>query len=273
MRYHRHLLCSSALLALLGWTAMPAYAQVGGASGGSGGSRTSSSGSSSSGTSVGGGFTGGGSSTGGGFTGGTGSSGSSMTSGGFTGTTTSTTGKGGGSSTAVPSQSNPLFSTYANPLNQGLLDITGKPTSNKAFGQASYPLYSGSGTTGGGGAFGGGTGSSSTTAFGYNTGGIVYPSNYITVAGDSLPPVVHAAPKLQAAVADVLSRSTVVRPNGIKLQVDGSTVIIEGTVASAKDKRIIEGMIRMTPGVRSLVSNLEVSETLPNPKTGQSLGQ
>src|SRR5438552_4133205 len=158
MRYHRHLLCCGALAALFALSTAPVQAQVGGASGASGGGSTSSgSGSSSgSGTSVSGGFTGGGNSSSGGFTGSSGTG--SSNSGGFTGNTTSPSGKtGSGSGTSVPSQSNSFLSTYANPLTQGLLDITGKPTSNKAFGQPSYPLYSGSGTTtgGAGGGFGG----------------------------------------------------------------------------------------------------------------------
>ena len=281
MRYRQYLL-GAALVTLFALTSAPAYGQAF-STGGSG---------SSSGTSVGGGFSGGSSSgggssssgstattPGGGFTGG-----GSSSSGGFTGSTAPSGQKtGGGSTTAVPSQSNFILQTYANPLTQGLLDITGKPTSTKAFGQAAYPLYSGSGTTtgstfgggfgGAGGGFGGGS-SSSTTAFGYNTGGITYPANYITVAGDTLPPVVHASPVLQSTVVDVLSRSTVIHPTvPFKVQVNGSTVTIEGTVASPKEKRIAEGIVRMTPGVRAVISNLQVSETFPNPKSGQPIGQ
>ena len=235
MRRCRHLLWGGALAAIFALNAAAAYGQ-GGASGGSGGGSRGSSSSSSvgSGSSGSGGFSGGssGSNTGsGGFSGG-----GNTSSGGFTGNTGGQ-GKsaGGGSATSIPSQSNAFLQTYANPLTQGLLDITGKPTSNKPFGQASYPLYSGSGQTGGGV----GGGSSSTNAFGYNTGGLVLPSNYITVAGDSLPPVVHAAPKLQSALTEVLSRSTIVMNNdAVRIQVDGSTVTLTGPVGRSEERRV-----------------------------------
>src|SRR5438874_1217175 len=115
--------------------------------GGTGGTGRSS-GSSSSASSVGGGFTGGGNSTGGGFTGG-GTSGSTS-SGGFTGSTSAQggarggTGGGitGGTSTTVPSQANPFLSTYVNPLTVGMVDVTGKQTVNKAFGQPMYNVIS-----------------------------------------------------------------------------------------------------------------------------------
>jgi osmotically-inducible protein OsmY len=45
-------------------------------------------------------------------------------------------------------------------------------------------------------------------------------------------------------------------------------VTLEGTVGSAKEKRIVEGMVRMTPGVRAVFNRLQISETLPAPKTG-----
>ena len=274
MPYRRILLWAGVAIAWLGLGAWAAHAQTGSV-GGTGGARTvSSGGSSSSSTSMGGGFTGGGSTSSGGFTGGSG--GSSSTSGGFTGGTTTSTGKGGTSSTAVPTSSNPWLSTYGNPLTMGLLDSAGKPTFTKAFGQATYPTYSSSttGTTGGfGGATGGFGGGTSSTSYSFNTGGIAYPPNYITVAGDSLPVVVHSNPKLQGAVSNLLQRSTLIRPiDPYKVSVNGSTVTIEGTVASAKEKRVVEGMIRMTPGVREVINNLQVAETLPNPKAGLPIG-
>jgi hypothetical protein len=248
----------------------------------SSGSSSSSSGSSAS--SVGGGFTGGGSSAGGGFTGGSGSGSASSSSGGFTGGGSSTSGGTGftgggsytsGSGTAVPSTVNPFLSTYVNPLTVGMLDVTGKQTVNKAFGQPMFNVFSTATTGSTNSSFGniggmGGTNSAnSATNFGFNTFGMSRTPNYAAVLSSDMPRVVHANPQLQAQVTDLLSRSTSLQTSTpINVSVKDGTVTLEGSVASAKDRRLIEGMTRLTPGVRNVVNNLEVTETLPAPNKG-----
>jgi osmotically-inducible protein OsmY len=244
---------------------------VGGTGGSSGGSGSSAS-------TVGGGFTGGGASAGGGYTGGTGSASGSTASGGFTGGTgfQPSSGIGGGSaSTTTPNSANPFVSTYGNPLGIGMVDVTGKQTIKKNFGQAMYSVYS-TATTGGSGTLGGlgGAGASSTVMYGYNTIGMGRTPYYTATLGDSLPVVTHPNPQLQASVTDLLQRTTsVTLSTPIKVRVEGQTVFLDGNVATPRDKRIIEGMIRLTPGVRDVVNNLEVgSEVLPQPKTAPAIG-
>ncbi len=52
----------------------------------------------------------------------------------------------------------------------------------------------------------------------------------------------------------------------IKLKMDGSTVVITGTVASFHQKQLAEAMLRLEPGVYELRNELQVTESGPAPK-------
>jgi hypothetical protein len=92
---------------------------------------------------------------------------------------------------------------------------------------------------------------------------------YSAMLSADLPLVVHPNSQLQAAVADTIGRSTAIgQPGAVRVRVDNQTVYLDGTVATPKEKRIAEGLVRLTPGVRNVVNNLEVTEVLPRPKTG-----
>jgi osmotically-inducible protein OsmY len=63
----------------------------------------------------------------------------------------------------------------------------------------------------------------------------------------------------QSEVARVLARSTSLNPNrDIRVLVEGPVVVLRGTVASDHDRRLAEGLIRLTPGVREVRNELEV---------------
>jgi hypothetical protein len=273
MRRNR-LLVGAALAGFLAFTVgeQRAFAQL--TTGGAGVSSGFGGGGTTGGSSPGGGFTGGGSMPGGGFTGGGAQPGGGFTgggstgTGGFTGGGTGFTGGGalttaGSSGTVVPSAVNPFLSTYSNPLGIGLLDVSGKPTTNKAFGQPLYSLYSTATTTTA-------TALANSAAFSFNTNGMGRTVVYSATLSDDMPRVVHPNSQLQAVLTDALMRSTSLRqPGAIRLRVvDNGTVVLDGTVASPKEKRVTEGMIRLTPGVRNVVNNLEVTDILPRPKTG-----
>jgi hypothetical protein len=251
-------------IALAAWLIVHGAAAAQGTS--TGRSMSSSSGSSgSSASSVGGGFTGGGTSAGGGYTGGSGSSGSSSTSGGFTGGTgfsSPTGGFGTSGGTGTPSSANPFLSTYVNPLTVGMVDVTGKQTINKAFGQAMYNVVS---TATNAATIN--TANTQNLVYGFNTFGMSRTPYYAATLGDDLPMVVHSSSQLQSTVGSSLQRSSYIQqPGTIKVRVDNGAVILDGTVATAKEKRIAEGLARLTPGVREVVNNLEVPETLPTPQ-------
>jgi hypothetical protein len=236
----------------------------------------------------GGGMGGGTGGTGGGFggTGGTGGGGSSFTGGGgssFTGSSGSTftgssgtslfgtttvpgrTGAGGrvtgGSGAVQISSTNFLSSTYANPLYTGRPGSSNiSPLSGGGFGQPSFGTVS---TTGAGGRTGttglGGRTAGGTATIGSNllTAGtqVNVPISFVTVMRFSAPQV--QSSRLQADLQGMFNRSAAFRlPAGVRVEVDGATVILRGRVADDDERRLAEGMVRMEPGVREVRNEL-----------------
>jgi hypothetical protein len=139
------------------------------------------------------------------------------------------------------------------------------------------PLF-GTGGTGGGqlGFAGGTTGARTTTgaagragAFGSRGGfggagsaqsGIVVQLpvqiSYPAVARFSAPPV--AATQLQADLSDLISRANgiISNPAGVQVLTRGNVVILRGEVKDEDEARLLEGLVRLTPGVRGLQSEL-----------------
>jgi hypothetical protein len=230
------------------------------AGGSGGGSFTGGSGGSS--------FTGGSSS----FTGGNGSGGYGIGGGGGF--------RGGSVSTGVSSM-NPFRSTFGNPLAPGL--ISG--ASNAAFGQALYSnlsptstnllggTTSGLGGLGGTARIGGGGTTGSTSQSGGNYGALgIANRNSVVVAlpGGFVPagpgpnlaspgaaaigqaPQLNALPaSMQENLRSLLSRSSVspATQSAVTFGLDGGTVVLRGTAASAADARAIESLIRFAPRV------------------------
>jgi BON domain len=192
--------------------------------------------------------------------GGTGSSsntlGSGMTS--STGTTTTPKGptSGTGSATSIPSSSNAFGPTYVDWMSLGNPKnyvTTGTPKPSTASGTYGKGIY----TT---------TTSTSTSTAGGSTHqptsvlsqGPRAPQ-YSTVLSDNLPIVVHATAELQTSVQAMIDRSTYIKNrDGIKITVSGNTVELSGQVTSERERRTIEGMVRMTPGVRGVDNGLTV---------------
>jgi hypothetical protein len=253
-------------------------AGIGGGGGGmgGGGGRTTTGGFSGGG----GGATGGGGfSGGGGFTGGNASAnGAGFTGGGNTGSSIQL--NTSASMNTAPSSANPFATYYVNPLGVGLVTgSTGRPSSIKPFGQPLYALATGTagrtgviGGTGLGTGLGGGTalGTGTTTSnagMGFNTMGQPREQLYATTLGDTIPVVIHSTPQLQVQVTDVIRRSNFLKQRElIQAQVEGQVVVLRGTVSTPREKRLVESMLRLTPGVRGIVNELQVSEVLPTPK-------
>jgi hypothetical protein len=141
-----------------------------------------------------------------------------------------------------------------------MMDVTGKQTVNKPFGQPMYSVYST--------ATSGGVTTNTTTPFSFNTYGMGRTPYYSAGLSEDVPLVVRNDLQLQASVADVLRRSTALQAlTPLRVRVDNGTVFLEGSVASAKQKRLAENLIGMTRGVNGVVNNIEVSEALPQPKS------
>ncbi|MBY0513811.1 MAG: BON domain-containing protein, partial [Gemmataceae bacterium] len=64
---------------------------------------------------------------------------------------------------------------------------------------------------------------------------------------------------MAADIRGTLDRSTMIaNPRGVDVQVgDGGVVTLRGRVADGDEARLVEGMIRLTPGVREIKNELD----------------
>ena len=194
---------------------------------------------------------------------------------------------GPGTVPTVLNQSNVLGGYYANPYFQG------RPASATiapgGFGAALYGA-AGGGTTGGGGGFPNATGntinarSGATAAggrtqgiFGQQTGGfgqqgganqsgVVVPLprqiSYSATLNFKAP--IATMPQVATGLRATLDRSTMLgNPRGVGLTMDGNVVVLRGNVATDDELRLVEGMVRLTPGVRDVRNELKVGPATP----------
>ncbi len=188
--------------------------------------------------------------------------------------------------------SNFLSTTYGNPYYQGILANSRSNIAPGGFGAVLYGTGGGGagGNIGfaGGGAAGGARGATgvggvrttgalgATTALGGRGGvggfnavggvnsGVVVPlqvqqMTFPTIARFATPPV--QAPQLQADLTGMLARTVsvggIANPAGVQVIMgEGNNVILRGVVQDAEEARLVEGMIRLTPGVRAIKNEL-----------------
>lgn len=232
----------------------------GGGSGGTGGSTFggggtggtsfagSSGGSSFSGTSGGSSFAGG---TGASFTGGTGASG------GGAGGRTGVGGSAVSGSTFVPSTTGIFAAYYSNPLYPGRPGSTN--ISNKVVGGFGQPSFGTATTTtqrtttGTGQAGRAGT----ATVGNQNRSQNITPITYAMEVRFPAPPIVPA--RLQTDLQGLISRTSAIRtPGTVRIEVAGQTVFLRGRVADDEERRVVEGMVRMEPGVHDVRNELTI---------------
>jgi len=187
--------------------------------------------------------------------------------------------------------SNFLSGYYANPYYQGLITAQ----TNQGPGGFGSPL-SGTGSLGGTGgargtsrpAGGGATTARTTGATGglaggrtggaggglgmaaNNSYGVVIPLpvqiTYAAVADFNSPPVV--APQLQSDLSGMINRSlgAIANPAGVQVVLGaGNNVLLRGTVQNAREARLVEGMVRLTPGVGFIKNELSFPVAVPQP--------
>jgi hypothetical protein len=180
--------------------------------------------------------------------------------------TSSASGTSNGVSTA-----NPFNVTYRNALGMGL---NGQVITQ--FGSPRYNVATTT-TTGAGGRLGG-TATTSTTPFGAGrTTGGTGTITRSTTAGRIIPPVIQGtrhptimarldfpvraapAPQIQSELRGMISRSTeqISTPERIEVAMEGNTVVLRGSVADDREARVVEGMVRLTPGVRQIRNELK----------------
>ena len=74
---------------------------------------------------------------------------------------------------------------------------------------------------------------------------------------------------VQGEVQGILTRSTSLSPNrDIRVAVEGPVVVLHGTVASEQDRRLAEGLVRLTPGVHEIRNEMTVTGVSPRPGPG-----
>ncbi|MSQ93815.1 MAG: BON domain-containing protein [Gemmataceae bacterium] len=163
---------------------------------------------------------------------------------------------GAGSATSIPSNTNPFATTYVDFMSLGKstnYSMTGPPIQSSAGGTYGKGIYTTTTTTT---STTGNTNSKQPTSF--STQGPRAPF-YATVLADNIPLVVHKTSDLQNAVQAVLDRSNYIKDRAaVNFTVTGTTVELTGQVGTERERRTIEGMLRMTPGVRAVQNALEV---------------
>lgn len=131
------------------------------------------------------------------------------------------------------------------------------------FGTALFPATATGGAGRGGvGGLGGAGGRAGAAGGGVNTtdpGGILVPLPrqiaYAAQVRFTVPP----APPTQLLTnlrGEIDRAPAIANPAGVQIQVDGQTVILRGAVRDQDEARLVEGMVRLTPGVGPIVNDL-----------------
>jgi hypothetical protein len=192
------------------------------------------------------------------------------------------------------STTNFLQQFYGNPYYQGTYTNNKNNIAPGGFGQQSF----GTTTTGGrGGSTGGQIGFAGGTGTGSSASGVVSPSASagggrggfggataaggisvnLTDPGGQIAPLARqiaypavarfdvpvAVPNaVQVELRGMIDRSTAIaNPAGVQVVADGGMVVLRGAVRDQDEARTVEGMVRLTPGVRSIRNEL----TYPRP--------
>ena len=78
----------------------------------------------------------------------------------------------------------------------------------------------------------------------------------------NLPPAV--ATRLQREAQQIITRSSALPSKGdIRVSVAGSAVVLQGRVSDEHERRLAEGLLRLTPGINEVVNELRVPNAGP----------
>jgi hypothetical protein len=254
----------------------PAFAQ-GGGGGGPGGGGGGAGGGGAGGGGAGGGGAGGGSS-GGGAGGGSSGGGAGGSSSNGTGVQSLFGGSGGGgggnSSNQGTSNSNFLSPFFSNPLNMGRPNQTPNSQSGGSTASSIYTSVTAATSGFGQSSFGTlqapqsntrGTATTSTSNIKLSTATPLVPRMAYTTSVKFAVKAVNPV-ALQEQLQGIIARSASLKNSGaIDVLVDGQTVVLRGKVMDEDQRRLAEGLMRLTPGVRQIRNELE----LPPMITGQ----
>jgi hypothetical protein len=205
---------------------------------------------------------------GGGFSGGANNAtGFSGGQGGFTGNTqgAAIAAPKGGSGNVIPSASNVFGKYYVNPMSLGMSTTTGKGGAKSGQGTFNQPLYAPATTTGAAtgnraGATTNNSNNSSSSVIGFTTIGMDRSVPFITELGADVPLVIRPPARMHTELKDIVQRSSFLKnKNGIDVAVESGRVVLRGQVTSERERRLVESMLRLTPGVRDVSNELIVN--------------
>jgi len=154
--------------------------------------------------------------------------------------------------------------SFANPYYQGTLANQRANVAPGGFGTTLYP------TTGGlGGGAAGGRGLGGAAGFGgtrprATVGGVLVPiPRAIAYSAQVRFPTAAAAPvQIVTDIRGILDRTAALgNPAGVSVQADGRNVTLRGAVKDEDEARLVEGLVRLTPGVGAIANEL----TYPRP--------
>jgi hypothetical protein len=179
----------------------------------------------------------------------------------------------GGSGGVTISPSNPFAGTFANPMYYGRpgsstlsMAAAGAQLKGQGFGTPTLTA-----TTTGATGLGGRTGTASIgRGLTGGVGGLGGRSGLGGMSGMSTPQVSYAAtvgfrpppvltPVVRADLQAMVNRSSALtRPGNIQVEAVGDVIVLRGKVANDDDRRLVEGMVRLEPGVHEVRNELEI---------------
>lgn len=147
--------------------------------------------------------------------------------------------------------SNFLGPSFANPYYSGVLANTRTNTFNPGgFGDPTF----GKATAGTAARTGGAGGT-----FATDPGGqiVKLPRQIAYTAQLRFTPPTTPAPRLQADLRGLIDRAGLTVPAGsVQVMVDGNAVVLRGTVRDSDEARLVEGVVRLTPGVGRITNEI-----------------
>ena len=81
--------------------------------------------------------------------------------------------------------------------------------------------------------------------------------SYAATVRFAAPPV--EVTVVRADLQGLLNRSSALsRPGSVRVEADGNAIVLRGRVADEDEQRLVEGMVRLEPGVHEVRNELEI---------------
>lgn len=161
----------------------------------------------------------------------------------------------GTGATGIPAASNLYSKAFGNPyataFTTGVVG-TSMTTTAKPFGQATYTISNVANVAAGA------ANASAKSGSNFSTIGTRRAPSFITVMSPDMPRVTHKPAEMRAELVRSLEASTFLKDKKVDVTVEGVVVTLKGEVGSERERAIVEGMVRMTPGVRDVRNELVV---------------